>query len=227
MIELLRKSLRAAAIFILLMSVGVLTALADDGDVDDDGDESNTDFPCNPAVEAMLEAMDIEDGCAQFESLGVSPGEFMKAWRLSSSLESESEDALDIWQDILELKTESGYGWGQIKMAYYLGGSVEGATELLETYRSGEEKVGWGNLKKAKALVDSGLYADYDQALEDLETVGWGGIKPEGYNGPPPWAKGKGSGGDEDSLTQSSSENRGTKDRTDGPPYGKAKGRDK
>jgi hypothetical protein len=220
-----KKTMLFTGIIILLFSLLPVIAFADEGDESDDGDTADTDFPCNPAVETMLIAMKLEGGCEAFYELGVSPGQFMKAWRLATMLEEDSEAASAVWQDLLGLKTELGYGWGQIKMAYYLGEDVEGATELLETYRSGEEKVGWGQLKKAQALVDSGLYSSFDDAVTDLETLGWDEIKPDGYTGPPPWSHGKGNGdADSSDLT-----NRGNsdKDQEDGPPYGNAHGRNK
>ena len=88
-----------------------------------------------------------------------------------------------------------------------------------------EEKVGWGNLKKAIALIESGLYeGTLDDALTELESVGWGGIKPDDYSGPPPWSKGY--SGDTDSEQ---AEQFGNNKKSDdgGPPYGKALGHDK
>jgi hypothetical protein len=226
-----KNTLLFAGIFILLFSLLPVIAFADEGDESDDGDTANTDFPCNPAVETMLLAMGLEDDCQAFYDLGVSPDQFMKAWRLATMLEEDPEAASAIWQDLLGLKTDLGYGWGQIKMAYYLGEDVVGATELLATYRSGEEKVGWGQLKKAEALVDSGLYSSFDAAVTDLETLGWDEIKPDDYTGPPPWSHGKGNDdADSSDLTsQGRKDNPGKKDKDNenGPPYGNAHGRNK
>lgn len=230
---LTQKTLKIVAILVLLLSIGTVVAFADDGEAEDDGDMPNTDFPCNPAVEAMLEAMVIVEGCDFFDTLDVSPGQFMKSWRLATMLEENPEDVAAIWQDLMNLKTDSGYGWGQIKMAYYLGESVVAATDLLETYRTGEEKVGWGNLKKAKALVESELYdGTLDKALTDLETMGWDELKPDDFTGPPPWSNGKGSDSDVDSTEQTNqgkpdNPGKGNKNSDNGPPYGKANGQNK
>lgn len=211
-----------------------------------DGDPQPVQDCEHPIATWLANEMEVEcDVLAELHAEGVGYGQIMQAWYLSQMLPG-LEDTEDAWLELLAMRQgdpedeEDDMGWGEISHAYNLVGALaealpEGTDEagLLDTllqYREGDE-YGWGELSHAVSLLTAfpAKYSDFETALTDLTTLGWGEIRDalELDPGPPPWAGGHKDG---DSTTGGPAWGRGKSDsdrEERGRPPWAGKGRNK
>jgi len=226
---MMRSSKFKYIILLFLLAALIVPAFAFAQEEGEEDDLENEEYLCNSLVLGILVEMGEPYDCDYFMSLGIGPGQFKQAWRLYNMIEPTllPETFEATMEDLLAYKA-ADYGWGEIKHAVNYSTDEDSMKYILDELRGGEDPVGWGEIKKASALVEyeefTGTFEEAIAALSD-SGIGWGELKKEiGLSGPPPWAKG-GSGGDKFIPKEDGGDS--LEGNNGGPPYGKAKGHSK
>ena len=202
------KLMRGGMVTVLILSLLATPMLA--FAQEEEPEDESVPTTCNPLLAILSERLGFEDCEEDLLPLlddGYGMGELIKAMLLAEHIYGE-EPTMEELIEVLAMRQKDGEddenarGWGEIAHATALADALAedgfeySPADLLDM--RDDMEIGWGELRKAQALVAMSLAdedvedLDFEEALEMFadEDIGWGeirdalGLEP----GPPPWA---------------------------------------